>query len=118
MVQWLELRAPNAGGPGLIPTQGTRSHMPQLRLSTVNFFFFLRKKEKSQEKQLEKPTRRSIDIWSWTESPKAGTGRGRSGHTEATSFGKMENWKGRTLASRHSFLACSAYASLSVNRAK
>ena len=27
MVQWLRLRAPNAGGPGLIPDQGTRSHM-------------------------------------------------------------------------------------------
>ena len=31
MVQWLRLQAPNAGGPGLIPGQGTRSHMPQLR---------------------------------------------------------------------------------------
>ena len=28
VVQWLRLRAPNAGGPGLIPDQGTRSHMP------------------------------------------------------------------------------------------
>ena len=26
VVQWLKLRAPNAGGPGLIPGQGTRSH--------------------------------------------------------------------------------------------
>ena len=31
VVQWLRLQAPNAGGPGLIPGQGTRSHMPQLR---------------------------------------------------------------------------------------
>ena len=31
MIQWLRLRAPNAGGPGLIPGQGTRSHLPQLR---------------------------------------------------------------------------------------
>ncbi|TEA24796.1 hypothetical protein DBR06_SOUSAS11110057, partial [Sousa chinensis] len=32
VVQWLRLRTPNAwGGPGLIPGQGTRSHMPQLR---------------------------------------------------------------------------------------
>ena len=30
MDQWLRLRAPNAGGPGLIPGQGTRSRMPQL----------------------------------------------------------------------------------------
>ena len=32
MVQWLRLHAPNAGVPGLIPDQGTRSHMLQLRL--------------------------------------------------------------------------------------
>ena len=29
-VQWLRLHAPNAGGLGLIPVQGTRSPMPQL----------------------------------------------------------------------------------------
>ena len=27
VVQWVRLHAPNAGGPGLIPGQGTRSHM-------------------------------------------------------------------------------------------
>ena len=31
VVQWLRLCAPNAWGPDLIPGQGTRSHMPQLR---------------------------------------------------------------------------------------
>ena len=31
VVQWLRLPALNAGGPGSIPGQGTRSHMPQLR---------------------------------------------------------------------------------------
>ena len=31
MIWWLRLRAPNAGDPGSIPGQGTRSHMPQLR---------------------------------------------------------------------------------------
>ena len=31
VVQWLGLCASNAGGPGSIPGQGTRSHMPQLR---------------------------------------------------------------------------------------
>ena len=31
VVQWLRLQAPNAGGPGLIPGQGTRSHILQLR---------------------------------------------------------------------------------------
>ncbi|TEA25280.1 hypothetical protein DBR06_SOUSAS1010184, partial [Sousa chinensis] len=32
VVQWLRLCAPNAGGPGLISGQGTRSHMLQLRV--------------------------------------------------------------------------------------
>ncbi|TEA39008.1 hypothetical protein DBR06_SOUSAS1710102, partial [Sousa chinensis] len=27
VVQWVGLHAPNAGGPGLIPGWGTRSHM-------------------------------------------------------------------------------------------
>ena len=27
MVQWIRLRAPNAGGPGSIPGQGIRSYM-------------------------------------------------------------------------------------------
>ena len=32
MTQWLRLPAPNAGSLGLIPGQGTRSHMPQLKV--------------------------------------------------------------------------------------
>ena len=32
VVQWLRLHAPNAGSLGSIPGQGTRSHMPQLRV--------------------------------------------------------------------------------------
>ena len=35
VVQWLRLHAPSAGGPGLIPGQGTGSHMPQLRPGTA-----------------------------------------------------------------------------------
>ena len=31
VAQWLRLHTPNAGGPDVIPSQGTRSHMPQLR---------------------------------------------------------------------------------------
>ena len=31
VIQWLRLRAPNAGGPGSISGQGTRSHVLQLR---------------------------------------------------------------------------------------
>ncbi|TEA42091.1 hypothetical protein DBR06_SOUSAS37310005, partial [Sousa chinensis] len=33
VVQCLRLCTPNAGGPGSIPNQGTRSHLPQLRVS-------------------------------------------------------------------------------------
>ena len=32
MVQWLRLKAPKPGGPGLIPGWWTRFHMPQLRV--------------------------------------------------------------------------------------
>ena len=32
VVQWLRLCAPSAGGLGLIPGLGTRSHMPQFRV--------------------------------------------------------------------------------------
>ncbi|TEA33197.1 hypothetical protein DBR06_SOUSAS8010046, partial [Sousa chinensis] len=32
VVQWLRLCAPNARGPGSIPGQGTRTHMPQLKI--------------------------------------------------------------------------------------
>ena len=35
VVQWLGVRAPNAGAPGLIPDQGTRSFMAQLRAGTA-----------------------------------------------------------------------------------
>ena len=32
VVQWLTFHTPNAGGPGSIPGQGTRSHKPQLKI--------------------------------------------------------------------------------------
>ena len=32
VVQWLKFHIPNAGGLGLIPGQGIRSHMPQLKI--------------------------------------------------------------------------------------
>ena len=35
--QWLRLHTPKEGGPGWIPSQGTRSHMLQLRASTAKF---------------------------------------------------------------------------------
>ena len=48
VVQWLRLWAVNAGGLGLIPGQGTRSLMLQLRLGTVkNIYIFFLKNTKS-----------------------------------------------------------------------
>ena len=51
-VQWLRLLAPSAGGPGSILGQGTRSHMPQLKIPHAttktqhdNYFFFKERKE-------------------------------------------------------------------------
>ncbi|TEA24285.1 hypothetical protein DBR06_SOUSAS26710012, partial [Sousa chinensis] len=32
VVQWLRFHVPKAGGPGSIPGQGTRSHVPQLKI--------------------------------------------------------------------------------------
>ena len=44
VVQWLSLLPPNVGGPSLIPSQGTISHVLQLRLGTdkinKNKYFF------------------------------------------------------------------------------
>ena len=37
VVQWLRLLTPNAGGPGSIPGQGTRFHMPQLRSGAAKY---------------------------------------------------------------------------------
>ena len=44
-VQWLELHAPKVGRSGLIPGQGTRSCMPQLKPSTAKLINFLKKAE-------------------------------------------------------------------------
>lgn len=35
VVQWLRLCAPSAGDPGLIPGQGSRFHMPQLKIPNI-----------------------------------------------------------------------------------
>ena len=50
VAQWLRLCAPDAGGLGSIPGQGTRSHtqqlrvhMPQLRPGTNKYFFKINK---------------------------------------------------------------------------
>lgn len=41
VVRWLSLCAPNAGSPGSIPGQGTRSHILQLRPSAVKKNIYL-----------------------------------------------------------------------------
>ena len=37
VIQWLRIRAPNAGGSGSIPGQGTRSHMPQASICMLQW---------------------------------------------------------------------------------
>ena len=49
VVKWLRLSTPNAGGPGLIPGQGTRSHMPQLRPSIAQEIKINIKKKKKNK---------------------------------------------------------------------
>lgn len=46
MVQWPRLRAPSAGGPGLNPGQGTRSHRLQLRPSATKNIYIVKKKKR------------------------------------------------------------------------
>ena len=57
MVQWLRLLAPNTGGLGSIPGQGTRSHVPQLKdLACHN------EDQRSPELQLRPSAARQISI--------------------------------------------------------
>ena len=50
MVQWLRLSTPNSGGPGLIPGQGTRFHMLQLRPKYISNKLKKKKKLKQAQK--------------------------------------------------------------------
>lgn len=54
--QWLRLRAPSAGGPGLIPGQETRCHTPQLRVPKPQL------KSLRAKTKLEDPARRNQDL--------------------------------------------------------
>ena len=45
VVQWLRFHVPNAGGWGSILSQETRSHMPQLRIRTLQLKILLRSNE-------------------------------------------------------------------------
>ena len=54
VVQWLRLRAPNAGGPGSIPGQGTRSHMHDTTKSPHEAMKIARAASKIQSSQINK----------------------------------------------------------------
>ena len=49
VTQQLRLCTPNAGSPGLIPHQGTRSDMPQLRPSAATAPHHRKKKKKKNQ---------------------------------------------------------------------
>ena len=55
VVQWVRLRAPNAGGLGLIPGLGTRSHMLKPRVQ------MLKLQIPSVATKMEDPTCRKYD---------------------------------------------------------
>ena len=48
VVWWLRLHAPNAGGLGPIPGQGTRSHRPQPRPGVTKQIIKKKKKKRMQ----------------------------------------------------------------------
>ena len=55
MDQWLKPCCPSAGGQGSIPGQGTRSHMPQLRVCILQRRSkILSAATKTQHRQLNK----------------------------------------------------------------
>ena len=56
VVQWLRLHAPNAGGPGSIPGQGTKIPQLSLRATTTELAH-----SRVHVPQLEKPTRHNED---------------------------------------------------------
>ena len=61
VVQWLRLCAPDTGGLGLIPGQGTRSHMPQLRLYAAKLIKInVRKKKVHSLKKKKKKERKHV----------------------------------------------------------
>ena len=56
VVQWLGLCAPNAGGPGSITGQGTRSHVPQLRVRMLQLKRYCTRQRRSRVPQLRTDT--------------------------------------------------------------
>ena len=58
LAQWLRLWAPNAGDPGSIPGQGTRSHMLHATKTLLA-------KIKTQQSQVNKYLKRKKKKWIW-----------------------------------------------------
>ena len=62
LVQWLRLHAPHAGGLGLIPDQGARSHMPQLRAHKLQWRTWVLQPRTGTAEKRER-------MWSWGWTP-------------------------------------------------
>ena len=54
VVQWLRLHAPNTGGLGSIPSQGTRSYMLQLKILYAAYMNILCAATKTHYSQINK----------------------------------------------------------------
>ena len=65
VVQWLRLCAPNAEGSSLIPGQGTRPHMPQLRFTRCNWRFHAPQLRFSTAKSTNKRNRYNKENKQW-----------------------------------------------------
>ena len=67
VAQWLRLYAPNAGGLGSIPSQGTRSYMPQVRIphatTKMEISVFHKKTQHSQINKDRKKKKKTKHKW-------------------------------------------------------
>ena len=65
VAQWLRLCTPNAGGLGSIPSQGSRSHMPQLRVLTLqlNIPHAITKTRCDQMKKRKEKSQLQVSSW-------------------------------------------------------
>ena len=67
VVRWLRLHTPNAGSLGSIPGQGTRSHMPQLRVCMLQqrILHAAMKTQHSQKNKLIFKTKQNKPFCDW-----------------------------------------------------
>ena len=87
MLQWLRLSFPKAGGPGLTPGQGTRSHSPQLR-------FYMPQRKTPRVCVLNRFSHVRLLVTPWTVAHHAPLSRG---------FSRQECWSGLLCSSRGIF---------------